>query len=512
MPYQLNIDLRYKTWLMYLRKSRQDNPDESVAEVLSKHETILQDWARRELGQEIPPDCIYREVVSGESLSDRVEIQKVLSRAEDSQVAGVLVVEPQRLSRGDLEDCGKLISTLQYTDTLVATPMMIYDMNSKMERRFFQDELMRGRDYLEYTKEILLRGRISAIKRGCYISVIPPYGFDKAMVGKDHTLIPNENADIVRLIFDLYVNKNMTFYKIAAYLNQLKIPAPLSSTWHYDTIRVILKNVHYIGQVSFNKVKKTTVMENGERVVKRLTQPAEAVIIAEGKHPAIVDAELFRRAQEKRSSDPRNKRDLPLYNVFSGLMFCANCGRSIARNPYKHTEARMGCRSSPKCYKTAKYSEVENAVIVALEQAKLPDLLARRDNHEGDSFYLQRQLIDRLEKQMLDLRQQEEKQFDLLETGVYTQALFDRRNAALRQRMDECQIQIRSARASMPKRIDYEERIATLRQAIDMLKEPDLSVECKNKFLKCIISRIEYSTGESSYNHTNIQLDITLRL
>lgn len=172
----------------------------------------------------------------------------------------------------------------------------------------------------------------------------------------------------------------------------------------------------------------------------------------------------------------------------------------------------MGCRSSPKCYKTAKYSEVENAVIVALEQAKLPDLLARRDNHEGDSFYLQRQLIDRLEKQMLDLRQQEEKQFDLLETGVYTQALFDRRNAALRQRMDECQIQIRSARASMPKRIDYEERIATLRQAIDMLKEPDLSVECKNKFLKCIISRIEYSTGESSYNHTNIQLDITLRL
>ena len=512
MPYQLNIDLSYNIWLMYLRKSRQDNPDETVAEVLSKHEAILQDWARRELGHEIPADCIYREVVSGESLSDRVEIQKVLARIEDPQVVGVAVVEPQRLSRGDLEDCGKLISTLQYTDTLVATPMMIYDMNSKMERRFFQDELMRGRDYLEYTKEILLRGRTSAIKRGCYISVVPPYGFDKAMVGKDHTLVPNENADIVRLIFDLYVNQDMTFHKIASHLNQLNIPAPLGGIWRYDSIRLILKNVHYIGQVSFNKVKKTTVIENGERVTKRLTQPDEAVIIAEGKHPAIIDAELFRRAQEKRNSDPRKKKNLTLHNVFSGLLFCAKCGRAIMRHPYKHTEARMECRSRPVCYKTAKYADVEHAVIVALEQAELPALLARRDNPEGDSFYLQQQLIDRLEKQMRELRQQEEKQYDLLETGVYTQALFDHRNAALRQRMGECQIQIRSARASIPRRIDYDERIATLRQAIDMLKDPEISVESKNKFLKRIIKRIEYSTGESSYNHTNLQLDITLRL
>ena len=201
MPNQLNIDLRFKIWLMYLRKSRQDNPDESIEEVLAKHEAILQEWSRRELGREIPEDCIYREVVSGESLSDRVEIQKVLARIEDPHVAGIIVVEPQRLSRGDLEDCGKLISTLQYTNTLVATPMMIYSMDHKMERRFFQDELMRGRDYLEYTKEILLRGRIAAVKKGCYISVVPPYGFDKVVIGKDHTLVPNADADVVRLVF-----------------------------------------------------------------------------------------------------------------------------------------------------------------------------------------------------------------------------------------------------------------------------------------------------------------------
>lgn len=71
-------------WIMYLRKSRQDSPDETVEEVLAKHEGILQEWAKRELGREIPENCIYREVVSGESLAEREEIQRVLSRIRNS--------------------------------------------------------------------------------------------------------------------------------------------------------------------------------------------------------------------------------------------------------------------------------------------------------------------------------------------------------------------------------------------------------------------------------------------
>ena len=53
-------------YLMYLRKSRQDNPDETVEEVLAKHERILQNFATNQLGHTIPEECIYREVVSGE--------------------------------------------------------------------------------------------------------------------------------------------------------------------------------------------------------------------------------------------------------------------------------------------------------------------------------------------------------------------------------------------------------------------------------------------------------------
>ena len=513
MPYNvLSLEFKNKIWLMYLRKSRQDDPNETVEQVLAKHEAILQEWAKRELGYEIPPDCIYREVVSGESIDDREEIQKVLLRCEDPNVAGVVVVEPQRLSRGDLEDCGHLISTLRYTKTLVATPMMTYDMDNKMERRFFQDELMRGRDYLEYTKEILLRGRIASVKRGCYIGKDAPYGYTKIVIGKDHTLEPNENADVVRLIFDLYVSQDNTYYQIACHLNDLKIPSAKGGLWTKETIRRILLNIHYDGKVCFNRIKETVVVENGERVMKRIRQPEDEVLIAEGKHPAIIDHDIFLNAQEKLRKNPSVNTLYGLKNPLVGVLRCAQCGRSIVRHPYKAADDRLECRRRPKCFPSAKESDVLSAVIVALESSELPELQARARNGDGHSVAIQKKLLEQLEKKMEEYRDQEEKQFDLLETGVYTQSRFEQRNASLRKKMEELQERIYNTKATMPKEIDYEERAVTLQKAIAALKDQDADVETKNKLLKAIVQKIEFSTVKKAHNQVDIKLKVILRL
>ena len=86
----MSQEYKSKIWLMYLRKSRQDDPNETVEEVLAKHETLLQEWAMRELGHTIPEEYIFREIVSGERISDRREMQKVLRAIESDDVAGII--------------------------------------------------------------------------------------------------------------------------------------------------------------------------------------------------------------------------------------------------------------------------------------------------------------------------------------------------------------------------------------------------------------------------------------
>lgn len=510
-------------WLLYLRKSRQDNPDETVEEVLSKHETQLQEYAERELGGRIPEENIYREVVSGESIDDRIEIKKLLARIEDPAVRGVLVIEPQRLSRGDLEDCGRLINAFRFTKTDVLTPYMNYDLDNKMERKFFQDELLRGRDFLEYTKEILFRGRIAAVKRGCYINRMAPYGYKKITIGKDHTLeIVEDEAAVVRLIFSLYITEGLTPYRIACKLNEMGIKSARGGLWIKDTIRHILRNVHYNGKTVFNQIKITPVLENGEIVHRKLTQPVEDVIIAEGKHPAIIDDETWRMAQELVARNPREKHTYELKNPLSGVLRCAKCGKVLFYHSYQHAATRYECRTRPLCYKSVKASDMMDAVLHALENSELPELQARVKNNDGDALKIQQALLKKLEKQMAEFRDQEDTQYELLETGRYTQDVFDRRNVALRAKMEDCQSQIYQAKAAMPKSVDYAERVVALQDAINILRDPLAAAKDKNRILKAIVERIDYTGPErygdvyhrqgARYKQGTFTLDITLRV
>ena len=499
-------------YIMYLRKSRQDDPRETVEEVLAKHETMLQEYARKELGGEVPEENIYREVVSGESIEDRVEIQKVLSRIEDPAIKGVLVVEPQRLSRGDLEDCGRLINDFRYTSTLVITMVMVYDLANKMERRFFQDELLRGRDYLEYVKDILKRGRESAARRGCYLSPTAPFGYNRIKIGRDWTLEPNEDADAVRLMFEWYVNEGLSLGALARRMDEYGYKAPQGNGWCRWSIRPMLKNIHYIGKVKYNERQKVTVLEDGERVQKTQMRPKEEVIIVEGKHDAIISEELFAAAQERLKNNPRMWDDEKLVNVLAGVLVCSTCGKTMIIRRNKVSRDRYMCPNKPQCRKSALASEIMDAVIVALEQAELPRLQAKLENGEGDAAAIQKRRLAKLAKQMEEYREQEDKQFELLETGKYTQAIFDRRNAALREKMEACEAEMRQARAAMPKNVDYAERIVSLEEAIAALRDPEVSNRETNRVLRSIVERIEYSSPPVGSKETDITLDVYLRL
>ena len=165
------------------------------------------------------------------------------------------------------------------------------------------------------------------------------------------------------------------------------------------------------------------------------------------------------------------------------------------------------------CFKSARMDDVTAALIVALEQAELPELKAKLHNGDGESTKIQQRLLAKLEDQMEKLHQQEEKQYDLLETGVYTQAKFEERNAALRQKMEDCAAQIQKTKMNIPKAIDLSKKVIALEEAIAALKDDNLPAEPKNRILKSILERIEFSSSDSeTQGETNIRLKVFLKL
>lgn len=501
-------------YIMYLRKSRADNPHESVEEVLEKHESLLQELAERDLGGRIPEHCIFREVVSGETIAERPQFNIVLSMIENPNLRGVLCADPQRLSRGDLEDCGKCVNAFRFSKTEVVTLTMTYDLTNKMQRKFFEQELMRGNDFLEYTKEILLRGRIAAVKRGCYIGNIPPFGYNKVVnTDGDCTLEPNEYAPAVLMAFEMYVNEGRTYLEIARHFDKMGIKPYRTESWEKTSIRVMLKNRHYIGLVVFGDRRKEKFVENGEIVLHSVKQPKEEVVVAKGKQPAIVPLELFEAAQAKMDNNPRRKVDTDLKNPLAGILVCCKCGKAMAQHPYPHAETRVECRNRSGCNaNSAKLRVVVDAVAFALEMEHLPELEVKLHNNDGKAASIQKKMIEKMNKEMDALVAKEDRQHDLLESGTYTEEVFLKRNKALHAQMEELRSKIYEAKQNLPKEIDYKDKIVKLKEAVAGLRDETISPEQKNRLMKAIVRRIEYDFIGRKGRETQFRLHIYLLL
>ena len=490
----------------YLRKSQSDDPLLTVEEVLAKHEAILDEWSEKNLGGVVPEKNKFREVVSGETIKERPEINKVLRLIESPKYRAVKIVEPQRLTRGDLEDIGRLMKLLKLTNTLVITPERIYDLRDEYDWNAFEAELKRGNDYLKYTKKILNRGRLISVSQGNYIGSIAPYRYDKTTVmdgkRKCPTLKENkEQADVVRMIFDMYVNKDMGRTSIAHALDDLGIKPPKGERWSPFAMKDMLENVHYIGKVRWNWRKTNEIVEEGEIIKTRPKQRIGEYLIYEGKHDGIVSEELFYAAREKQGRNHRAKATTKVRNPLAGLLFC-QCGRAMSLRFYRKdgvekSAPRLLCDDQVHCGTgSCLYDEMIDMVCEVLEQC-IEDFEVRLQNDEGDSIKLHARLIKNLEKKMEELKETELSQWKQQshpnEALRMPPEIFKELNERLLKEKDEVQQALCKAYESMPEPIDYEERMYRFKDALEALKNPDVLAEKKNRLLKACIDRIEYS-------------------
>ena len=217
-------------YAIYLRKSRADIEAEKLGEgeTLARHKKILTELAARK-GLYI--EKIYQEIVSGaERIEDRPEIQKLIEDCYKGLYTGLLIVEVSRLSRGSQGDAQIILDCLKYSNrnngVLVITPTKTYDIaHNPDDEEYMEFELFMSRREYKMIKRRMDRGREQAVVEGEYMGSYRPYGYDILKTKTARTLIPNEEeAPIVKLIYEWTIKENLTPFKIAARLTAMNVP------------------------------------------------------------------------------------------------------------------------------------------------------------------------------------------------------------------------------------------------------------------------------------------------
>lgn len=195
-----------------------------------------------------------------------------------------------------------------------------------------------------YAKDISKKVKTSLhsrMKEGLYVSGRCPFGYMKDLNNKNHLVINNEQADTVKLIFDLALKGN-TYRYIAQYLTKRKIKTPASyynyvwntkcstecisqeyGVWVDTTIKAILTNQIYVGDTVQGKTKKINY-----KLKKTVKNKPNDYIIVENTHEAIIDREIFNYVQTllpKNVKRPEKKR----FYLLDGLLYCGDCKHRI---------------------------------------------------------------------------------------------------------------------------------------------------------------------------------------
>ena len=506
--YNIKDTLKPEEILIYLRKSRADDPLLTVEEVLSRHETKLNEWIERNLPYPIPEENRFKEVVSGESIADRPEFQKVLKLVEKPSVKAVLVVDFARLGRPDTAEIGFISKVFRFTNISVITPERTFNIADDFEREMFETELKRGSFYLDASKKQLRRGREISATIGNYICSRAPFGYDKITVTENKrkcpTLAINEaQANIVRMIFDAYVNENIGTQTIANRLNDLNIKSPRGKRWSPDAIRTVLENPVYTGKIRWNDRKAVLVVDNGQFRKTRPKTSDDERILSEGKHEAIISDELFQAAQEKRGRTHRTCDNKKLRNPLASILYC-KCGRAMS---FRHStrgegkyrkEPRLVCNGQKYCGTgSATVDEMMEFVVDILKQ-KIAEFEVEIERGSRDTDMLHEKLVKDLERKVASLGA---KEISLWEAQLDTEHrmpphIFQALTDKIVKEREESEIALKKAREALAKPINYEKARTSLQKALSSLLDDEVSVEEKNHLLKACISRIEYSRGK----------------
>jgi len=505
----------------YLRRSRQDiekekrTGEDTLATQQKIMTKVLDDL-------DIPYDQVS-EIGSGDKIETRPVFKQVLEDLKLDKYNCIAVRELSRLGRGNYSDMGVIYDLVVSKNIYIITPYKIYNPSNSSDVRQIRFEMFMSREEFELIRQRMTSAKYNLATEGKWIVGNLPFAYK--LNSQTSKLEPIEElADIVRLIFILYVNgidgKEVSFRAIATYLTRIGIHTPKNGiTWEPSTVKRILSNPVYNGTVMYYRRKR--VIKNNKSIV--IDRPLDEHIIVEHAHESIIDEETWELAQKKfnnRGTAPHNKLDFSPCEL-AGLVICSKCKKTMIKQTTRtHYDKKDGTRKTyfqevlwctkPGC-SYAMYRKIEGKLLLLLKKLKNMGIKQAKKILEDDfnNFVNNKKensvdINDVMHKKELELKRKLKFAYEKWEDGLIDDIMYKERTNELNNELDKLKLLISNENVNNnfeQKFLEWQDKVETVLEAYENCNDKTE----KNILLKSVIKNVEFER----INKTLFEIRIT---
>lgn len=325
-----------KHTILYGRLSQEDDR-EGESNSISNQRMILEKYAEDKDFENIK--FLFDDGYSGTSYN-RPAWNEIVAMMEQGQIATIIVKDMSRLGRDYLQT-GNLLE-----HTFPNYNVRFISVSDNVDSLYGIDDFIPFKSLFDdyYAKECSKKQRTVRrviAERGDRVGTIPPYGYKKDLDNPKRLVVDEEAAEIVKYIFKLCTEgrgpcqiarkltedrilnpSNYRYQKTGVGFTNLDTTRPYR--WRDNTIVNILNDESYLGHTV--SLKHTTASYKNK---KQIVRPENEWIRFVNTHENIVEQEIWDIAQQMRQSKKRSLKAMETPNPYSGLVFCADCGKML---------------------------------------------------------------------------------------------------------------------------------------------------------------------------------------
>ena len=367
---------------LYIRLSREDDDKTYESESITNQKSLLLQYVKENNLRVY--DIYIDDGYSGTNF-DRPDFNRLLNDIESGKINMVITKDMSRLGR-DYIGTGNLIEKYfpEHNVRYIAVTDNIDTFLDSSNNDIAPFKSIMNDMYAKDISKKIKSSLKAKMKEGKWVGGRTPFGYNQDKDNKNKLVINEEQACIVKRIFDMCL-EGLSFFKIAKQLTNEEIKTPAQyynfewknnynlkyGEWHSKTIRDILTNRMYVGDMVQSRRSKVNY-----KVKKVIKNNPDNYIIVENTHEPIIDKETFYEAQ-KRIPKNKGRNEKKENHLLDGLLYCGDCGHRISIQSRRKKDNR--CYTICNYYRTYmkqklctthsnNYDELEKAITNSLTE------------------------------------------------------------------------------------------------------------------------------------------------